>query len=112
MVVGPAPVRARLMSLLVRPTAPLIAPGMVVAASLIVARSLLVYLLKHVGPGNAFDVVYLIGVSLVSTVWVSGWRWRRRWRAPFRSTASVAPSSEHRSPTGIFGSPGSSRAAV
>ena len=112
MVIGPPPVRAHLISLLMRPTALPIAPGVVLAASLIVAESLLVYLLKQVAPGNAFGVVNLLGVLLVSTVRGSGWRWRRRCRAPWCSTNSVAPSSEHRSPTGIFGSPGSSRAAV
>jgi K+-sensing histidine kinase KdpD len=70
MVVGPAPVRAHL--LLVRPMAPTIAPGVVVAASLVVAQSFLVYLLKHVAPGNAFGGVYLIGVLPVSKVWVFG----------------------------------------
>jgi hypothetical protein len=68
MVVGWAPVRAPLLSLLMRPTGPPIAPGVVVAASLVVAQSLLVYLLKHVAPGNAFGGVYLIGVFPVSTV--------------------------------------------
>jgi hypothetical protein len=72
MVVGPAPVRAHLMSLLMRPPASPIAPGVLVAASLIVAQSLLVYLLTQVAPGTAFGVVYLIGVLPVSTVWGFG----------------------------------------
>jgi signal transduction histidine kinase len=72
MVVGPAPLRARLLSLLLRPTAPPLAVGLVIAASLIAGESLLVYLLKQVAPGNAFGVVYLLGVLLVSTVWGSG----------------------------------------
>jgi signal transduction histidine kinase len=64
--------RARLLSLLLRPTAPPLALGLVVAASLIVAESLLVYLLKQVAPGNAFGVIYLLGVLLVSTAWGFG----------------------------------------
>jgi membrane protein implicated in regulation of membrane protease activity len=72
MVVGPAPVRAHLMSLLMRPTAAPLATGAVIAVSLIVAQCLLVYLLKQVASGNAFGVVYLIGVLPVSTVWAFG----------------------------------------
>jgi signal transduction histidine kinase len=64
--------RARLVSLLLHPTAPPVALGFVVAASLIVAESVLVYLLKQVAPGNAFGVVYLLGVLVVSTVWGFG----------------------------------------
>src|ERR1700730_6915068 len=100
------------MSLLMRPTALPIAPGVVLAASLIVAQSLLICLLNQVAPRNAFGVVYLTGVLLVSTVRGSGWRWRRRCRAPWCSSNSVAPSIDHRAPPGIFGSLGSSRAAV
>jgi signal transduction histidine kinase len=68
----PAPMRARLLSLLLRPTAPSLALGLVVAASLIAAESVLVYVLKQVAPGNAFGVVFLLGVVLVSTVWGFG----------------------------------------
>jgi hypothetical protein len=72
MVIRPAPVRAHLISLLTRPTVPPIAPDVVLAASLIVAQSLLVYLLKQVARGNAFGVGNLIGVLPVSTVWGFG----------------------------------------
>jgi K+-sensing histidine kinase KdpD len=64
--------RARVLSLLMRPTAPPLALGLLVAASLIAAETLGVYLLKHVPPGNTFGVVYLLGVVLVSTVWGFG----------------------------------------
>src|SRR6478609_7191683 len=70
--VGQAPVRARLVSLLLRPTAPPLALGVVVAAFLIVAETVLMYLLTHVAPGMAFGVVYLIGVLVVSTGWGFG----------------------------------------
>ena len=64
--------RARLVSLLLRPTAPPLALGVVVAAFLIVAETVLVYLLTQVAPGMAFGVVYLIGVLVVSTGWGFG----------------------------------------
>src|SRR4029077_11120167 len=70
--VGQAPVRARLVSLLLRPTAPPLALGVVVAAFLIVAETVLVDLLTQVAPGMAFGVVYLIGVLVVSTGWGFG----------------------------------------
>jgi len=60
------------MSLLLRPTAPPLALGLVVAALLIAAESLVVYLLKQVAPGNLFGVVFLLGVVVVSTGWGFG----------------------------------------
>jgi signal transduction histidine kinase len=69
--VRPRPVLARLASLVLRPTAARLGPGLLVAASLIGAESLVVLLLKHVGPGNLFGVIFLIGVLVVSTRW--GW---------------------------------------
>src|SRR5258708_39811857 len=65
--VAPAPMRIRVLSLLLRPTAPPLALGLVVAALLIAAESLVVYLLKQVAPGNLFGVVFLLGVVVVST---------------------------------------------
>jgi signal transduction histidine kinase len=52
----------------------------VVAAAFIVVESVVVLLLKQVAPGNAFGVVYLVGVLVVSTVWGFG----------LAATASVA----------------------
>ena len=69
---GPAPMRARLVSVLLRPTAPPLALGLAVAASLITAETLLVYLFKQVAPHEVFGVVYLIGVLVVSTGWGFG----------------------------------------
>ena len=64
--------RARLVSLLLRPTAPHLALGVVAAAFLIVAETVLVYLLKQVAPGMAFGVIYLLGVLVISTGWGFG----------------------------------------
>jgi signal transduction histidine kinase len=49
-----------------------LALGVVVAASLIAAETLLVYLLKQVAPHSVFGVLYLIGVLVVSTGWGFG----------------------------------------
>jgi signal transduction histidine kinase len=68
----PASMRARLLSLLLRPTAPSLALGLVVAASLIAVESVLVYVPKQVAPWSAFGVIYLLGVALISTVWGFG----------------------------------------
>ena len=57
------------MSLLVRPTAPSLWLGVAVAASFIVAETLLVHLLMGVAPGNTFGAVYLLGVLVVSARW-------------------------------------------
>ena len=60
------------MSLLVRPTAPPRWLGLVVAASFIVAETILVRLLMVVAPGNTFGAVYLLGVLVVSARWGFG----------------------------------------
>ncbi len=64
--------RARLLSPLLGPNTSPLASGLVVAASLIAAETLLVYLLKQVAPHSVFGVVYLIGVLVVSTGWGFG----------------------------------------
>lgn len=69
---GPAPIRARLVSVLLHPTAAPVGFGLVVAAFLIAAETLVVYLLKLLDPGIVFGVVYLLGVLMVSTVWGFG----------------------------------------
>jgi hypothetical protein len=48
--VAQAPIRARLVSLLLRPTAPPLVLGLMVAASPLVAETLLGYLLSRVAP--------------------------------------------------------------
>jgi signal transduction histidine kinase len=70
--VRPSPARARPVALLLRATRPPVWLGLVAAASLIVLESVVVLLLKQVAPGDAFGVVYLVGVLLVSTVWGFG----------------------------------------
>jgi signal transduction histidine kinase len=74
--------RAGLLSLLLRPTAPPLALGLMVAASLIVAATLVLYPLERVAPENALGVVYLLGVVLVAIAW--GF-----WLAAATSVASV-----------------------
>ena len=64
--------RARLVSLLVRPTAPPMWLGLVVGASFIAAESALILALKQTAPGDAFGVVFLLGVLITSTVWGFG----------------------------------------
>jgi signal transduction histidine kinase len=64
--------RARLITALLRPKTPPVWLGLVVAALFIVAETGAVLLCMHVAPGNAFGVVYLLGVLVVSTVWGFG----------------------------------------
>jgi signal transduction histidine kinase len=70
--IPPSPVRARSLSLLLRSTRPPVWLGLVIAAAFIAMESVVVLLLKHVAPGNAFGVVFLVGVLVVSTVWGFG----------------------------------------
>ncbi len=70
--VGPPAVGVRLLSPLLPPTARSLTVGIVVAATLIGAETLLVYLLEQVAPGMAFGVVYLLGVLVISTGWGFG----------------------------------------
>ena len=62
-------IRARALRLLLRPTAPPLALGLVVAPLLLAAETGLVYLLMRVTGGNVFGVVFLLGILAVSTVW-------------------------------------------
>src|SRR5579859_4837713 len=61
--------RARCVSLVVRPTAPPLSAGVVIAALLIIAETLLLYPLKAVAPESTLGVVYLLGVVVVAIVW-------------------------------------------
>ena len=70
--VGPPAMGVRLLSRLLRPTARSLTVGIVVAATLIGAETLLVYLLEQIAPGMAFGVVYLLGVLVISTGWGFG----------------------------------------
>jgi signal transduction histidine kinase len=64
--------RARLISLLLRPKTPPLWLGLVVAVSFIAAETGVVIQLKQMAPMSAFGVVYLLGVLVVSTVWGFG----------------------------------------
>ena len=66
------PMRARVLSLVLRPISPPLALGVAVAAVLLAAESLLVYLLMQVVSGNLFGVVFLLGVLVVSLGWGFG----------------------------------------
>jgi signal transduction histidine kinase len=61
--------RARVLSWVLRPITPPLSLGLAVAAVLIAAESLLVYLLTQVVPGNLFGVVFLLGVLVISLGW-------------------------------------------
>src|SRR5829696_2804445 len=60
---------ARLLAFVVRPTAPPLWLGIVVAAAFITAETLLVYRLKQLAPENAFGALFLLGVLVVSAGW-------------------------------------------
>jgi signal transduction histidine kinase len=55
-----------------RTTVPPLWIGIVVAAVFIVVETLLVLLLRHRNPGEAFEPIYLFGVVVVSAVWGLG----------------------------------------
>ena len=57
------------MRLLLRPTAPPLALGLVVAPLLLAAETLVVYVLMRTTGGSIFGVVFLVGIVVVSTVW-------------------------------------------
>ncbi|MCJ0904296.1 PAS domain S-box protein [Rhodococcus sp. ARC_M6] len=64
--------RTRLLSSLMRPTAPRLLLGISVAATFILVESLLVVVLRQLAPGEAFGAIYLVGVLVVSIVWGFG----------------------------------------
>jgi signal transduction histidine kinase len=61
-----------MMALLIRPTAPPLGVGIAVAASFIIAETLLAYVLERIFPGMPFGVVFLLGVLVVSAGWGFG----------------------------------------
>src|ERR1700754_1044457 len=63
------PLDVRLLGLVVGPTAPPLWLGIVVAAAFIVGETLLVHRLKEIAPENAFGVLFLVGVLVVSAAW-------------------------------------------
>jgi hypothetical protein len=65
----------RVLSLLMRPMSSPLAWWIVVAVALIVAETLVVYLLRRVASEISLGVVYLVGVMVVLSVWGRGWAW-------------------------------------
>jgi signal transduction histidine kinase len=63
---------SRVLSILVRPTAPPMWVGVVVAAAAISAETLLVVVLKSLAPMDTFGVVYLLGALVVAIGWGTG----------------------------------------
>jgi K+-sensing histidine kinase KdpD len=65
----PESIQAYVLSRVVRPTAPSLALGLVVAACLLAAETLLAYPLGRVTPEGTLGVVYLLGVVVVAIGW-------------------------------------------
>jgi hypothetical protein len=59
----------RLVAMLLRPTAPPLWLGLVVAAVFITAETVLVYRLRELASENAFGALFLLGVLVVSAGW-------------------------------------------
>jgi signal transduction histidine kinase len=64
--------RTGLPSLLVLPGGPSLAVGIVVAVAAIAVETVLVWLLQHQDPGEAFELIFLLGVLVVSAGWGLG----------------------------------------
>ena len=60
---------ARLLGLVVRPTAPPLWLGIIVAAVFVASETLLVRRLDQIAPENAFGVLFLVGVLVISAGW-------------------------------------------
>lgn len=61
--------RDRLVTVILRPSAPPVACGIAVAAAAIAVEILVVLTLKRVSPENAFGAIFLFGVLIVSAGW-------------------------------------------
>ncbi|MEA2146741.1 MAG: two-component system, OmpR family, sensor histidine kinase KdpD, partial [Solirubrobacteraceae bacterium] len=61
--------RTRVLSLFMRPTSPPLELGIVIAAALIAAETLVVYPVHRVAPNASLGEVYLVGVLVVSSGW-------------------------------------------
>jgi signal transduction histidine kinase len=62
----------RVLSLLVRPAAPPMWLGVLVAAAAICAETLLMSVLRHFAPMETFGVIYLLGALIVAIGWGTG----------------------------------------
>ena len=63
---------SRVLSTLVRPTAPPMWLGLLVAAAAISAETLVVVVLRSLAPMDTFGVVYLLGALVVAIGWGTG----------------------------------------
>ncbi|MBO4273686.1 DUF4118 domain-containing protein [Microbispora triticiradicis] len=61
--------RARMLSSLLRVTRPPLLVGVIVGVACVTAETFLTFLLERVAPSNALNVVYLVGVLVVSYLW-------------------------------------------
>ncbi|MGW8532683.1 histidine kinase [Rhodococcus qingshengii] len=80
------PLRGRLVTSVLRPSAPPLGWGIALATGLIVVEILLVLMLKRIAPENAFGAVFLFGVLVVS----AGWGFRLSIATSVASTAAYA----------------------
>ncbi|MCT6735611.1 MULTISPECIES: sensor histidine kinase [Rhodococcus erythropolis group] len=80
------PLRGRLVTSVLRPSAPPLSWGIALATGLIVVEILLVLMLKRIAPENAFGAVFLFGVLVVS----AGWGFRLSIATAVASTAAYA----------------------
>ncbi len=81
--------RGRVLAVMVRPAAPPVWLGTVVAVAFIAAETLLVYQLRQIAPENAFGALFLLGVLVISAGGASGSRSPPRWRAPWCTSTSI-----------------------
>jgi hypothetical protein len=70
------PMRARALSLVMRPTSPPLALGIVVAVALIAAETVALYPLRHIAPKLARSTCWACWWSRACGGWRSAWRLR------------------------------------
>ncbi|MGB7240165.1 MAG: histidine kinase [Rhodococcus sp. (in: high G+C Gram-positive bacteria)] len=78
--------RDRLIAMVLRPSSPPVAWGIVLAAAMIATEILVVLTLKRIAPENAFGAVFLFGVLVVS----AGWGFRMSIATSVASAAAYA----------------------
>ena len=90
---------ARLLGLVVRPTAPPLWLGIIVAAVFVASETLLVRRLDQIAPENAFGVLFLVGVLVIS----AGWGFRLAVATTVASAAVYVQCDPHLSAGGAAG---------
>ncbi|MFC8178320.1 MULTISPECIES: sensor histidine kinase [Nocardiaceae] len=78
--------KERLVTLVLRPSSPPVACGIVLAAALVLIEIVVVLMLKRIAPENAFGAVFLFGVLVVS----AGWGFRLSIATSIASAAAYA----------------------